>query len=59
MFSDDIFQRTGLGAGSDISWRCLFRKDGALDPRLSTMESQFNFTRTIQANISRFLTGNI
>ena len=34
-----VFQRTGLGAASDISWGVTFRRDGDLDPTLSSIDS--------------------
>ena len=32
IFSEPLFQRTGLGTASDISWGVIFRRDGDLDP---------------------------
>ena len=59
MFSENLFQRTGLGAAFDISWKVIFRSDGDFDPLLSTMDSQFNLVRKIPAKKSIVLTGNI
>ena len=32
ILSEGLFQRTGLGAASDISWGAIFRRDGVLGP---------------------------
>ena len=39
MFSENLIQRTGIGAASDIFWKVIFRSDGDFDPLLSTMDS--------------------
>ena len=59
MFSENLIQRTGIGAASDIFWKVIFRSDGDFDPLLSTMDSQFNLVRKIPAKKSIVLTGNI
>ena len=59
IFSYQLFHKTDLRPASDISLEVIFRRDGALDPRLSTLDSQFNLTGTIQAKISRVFSGNI
>ena len=39
MFSENLIQRTGIGAASVIFWKVIFRSDGDFDPLLSTMDS--------------------
>ena len=39
IFSAHLFQRTGLGAASDIFWGVIFGRHGDIDPPLSTMDS--------------------
>ena len=39
MFSENLLQRTGVGAASDVSWKVIFRSDGDFDPLPSTMDS--------------------
>ena len=46
IFSEHLFQRTGLGTPSDIYWGVIFRRDGDLDSSLDPVYLQWNHSLT-------------